>query len=265
MKPSSLRALSIATVLACAALPAAAQVSIGSLTNYTQDFNALPSTSANTNGSTKWANNTTLPGWYARAQASGDYSTVRVSAGENKNNGLYSFGSADTNVTDRALGSIASKSPAVIAYGLRLKNDGTNALGNFTLAYTGEQWRISTPNAGEQKLTVAYRTSAAPLTNPEPGVDSGWTTVPELDFLRLNYKGGAAALDGNKSDNRTNFTAVALTGLIVKPGEELFLRWQDVDDADQNDHGLAIDDVKVNFAPVTIAPEKDSAKDSPKP
>lgn len=243
-----------------------AQVSLAAGTNYAQNFNTLPSTSANTNGTVKWTNNVTLPGWYARAQVSGDYTSIRISAGESKNNGLYSFGGTATNsMSDRALGSIASKSPAVIAYGVRLKNDTTNALGKFTVSFTGEQWRISTPNGAEQSLTFAYRTSAAPLTNPEPGVDSGWTPVPPLDFLRLNYKGGAAALDGNAAANRTNFTNVPLADLVIKPGEELFLRWQDIDDADQNDHGLAIDDVTVNYSPVGGPAPADAEKTTVKP
>src|ERR1043165_9301069 len=125
--PAKLNHIALALVAALGLVAnTRAQVFIGTNSNYIQTFNSLPSSSPSTNGTVKWTNNVTLPGWYARAQTSGDYTSIHISAGESKNNGLYSFGSAETNTMSyRALGSIASKSPAVIAYGVRLKNDTT--------------------------------------------------------------------------------------------------------------------------------------------
>ncbi len=213
--------------------------------SYTQNFDTLPDASGGkTNAS--WSNDKTLPGWYAASKAKGDYKNIRISDGESKVNGLYSFGSTNAS-KDRALGSIASSSPVVIAYGVRLKNDTDKPLDNFTVSYTGEQWRNSTPSGNEQALVVSYHTSASAITNPAPEATEGWTDVADLNFMRLQHSAGGAGLDGNAADNNKKYTDAPLTGLTLKPGEELFIRWVDTDDEGQNDHGLAIDDLTVSF------------------
>ncbi|HMP84416.1 MAG TPA: hypothetical protein PKA41_17090 [Verrucomicrobiota bacterium] len=48
-------------------------------------------------------------------------------------------------------------------------------------------------------------------------------------------------LDGNLPASRLAKTGFALPGVALHPGEELFLRWSDVNDNGPDD-GLAIDD-----------------------
>jgi hypothetical protein len=71
----------------------------------------------------------------------------------------------------------------------------------------------------------------------------------------LNFTGPVAtatagALDGNATANRTVFSNVLLPGVVLLPGQEIFLRWVDLNDAG-NDHGLAVDDFSLTFTSVT--------------
>lgn len=231
---------------AAAVIAAQGQVLLSTGTPYVQNFDTLASSSAHTNASAPWTNNVTLAGWYARAQASSDYHSYRASGGEHRVNGIYSFGTnGAAPMTDRALGSIASSSPKTISFGVRFQNDTKNFITNIAVTYTGEQWRNSTDNGSEQTLRFSYKTGSSPMTNPSDS--SGWIPLSALNFIRLHYGGEAGPLDGNAPGNRKQFSNEQLPGVSLKPGDELFLRWEDVDDEGQNDHGLAIDDVTVSF------------------
>ena len=239
-----IRSLVLLAAIGFAAASVQAQVSIQSLTgnSYTQDFNTLLTTgTANT-----WANNETLPGWYADRESGGPVTTYRASTGDQNAGALYSFGIAGVaSSEDRALGSISSGTPQTIAYGLRLLNDTADAVTNLVVSYTGEQWRNG-GNASAQPLAFSYRVANSALTNSQPATNEGWTLVPELAFTSLVGSTTAAALDGNDPANRTVFTGIELTGIALQPGEELFLRWRDVNDAG-NDHGFGVDDFSLTF------------------
>ena len=137
-----------------------------------------------------------------------------------------------------------------IAYGLRLQNTTGRLLTDFTITYTGEQWRdggnTTTPNA--QKLDFSYRIAPA-ITSPDISNTSTWTDFNALDFSSPTFTAtrSGVALDGNLGANRTTFTSVLLTGVVVNDGEEIFIRWYDHNDSGRN-HGLAIDDVTVVYA-----------------
>ncbi|MBA4146545.1 MAG: hypothetical protein H0X66_00405 [Verrucomicrobia bacterium] len=239
--------LTIGFALSIAIVSAHSQVLLSGGATYQQNFDSLAS-SVGTNTTVAWTNNTALKGWYASSKAKGDYKSYRVSGGEMNNGWIYSFGTNAANaISDRAFGSIASGTPEVIAFGVRFKNDTDKTMTKVLVSYNGEQWRNSTDNGADQTLTFAFRTASSTLTNAEPGITENWTPVKALDFTRLNYGGDAGPLDGNAKANRKEFTNVELAGVKLKPGEELFLRWEDVDDLGQSDHGLAVDDLKVSF------------------
>jgi hypothetical protein len=54
-------------------------------------------------------------------------------------------------------------------------------------------------------------------------------------------------VDGNATGNRQTITAT-VTGLNWQPGQDLWIRWADLNDAG-NDHGLAIDDLNFSAVP----------------
>lgn len=234
-----------------------AQVLLSGGLTYTQDFDSLASSSTTT--TVPWTDNVTLPGWYASralTSSSGSYGpypyvSYRVAYGENNSGWIYSFGVAGVNpITDRAFGSISSGTPATNAWGLRIKNDTADVVGDVTISYTGEQWRNG-GNTAVQTMQFTYQTSASPITDPRPGDESLWTPFPALSFLTPTVGSTATPLDGNDSANRTVFSNVLLPGVILNPGEELFLRWYDINDPG-SDHGFGVDDLRVSFS---IVPE----------
>ncbi len=204
---------------------------------YSQNFDSL----ANTGTGIAWTNNVTLPGWYASKSAgSQDVTNYNAGTGSSTTGAFYSFGGSGS--TERALGSLASGTPGNFAYGIRFTNDTGFARTNFIVSYTGEQWRVA--NTGLQQLTCWYRLGGS-LTNADASSALLWTALPALDFTSPNTN-ATQTLNGNVATNRTVFTNVGLAGVTVDVGQELFLRWFDVDDAG-NDDGLALDNLTVTF------------------
>lgn len=208
---------------------------------YSQDFDTLADS-----GTVNWTNNFTLPGWYA-AKGSSDAPTYIASTGSSFSGSIYSFGADGVNsASDRALGSIASSGNAY-AYGVRLVNNTTYAATNITISYTGEQWRNANgSSAVTNTLSFSYQIANTPLTDADAADTQTWTPVSALDFNSPIVGGSGTALDGNDAANRQVFTNIVLTGVVVEPGEEMFLRWRDPDDTG-SDAGMAIDDLTVSF------------------
>ena len=218
------------------ARPAGAQVGMSGGT-YAQNFDALASANA------FWTNNLTLPGWYA-AKANVDNTNTLAGAGTSTAGGLYSFATNGVNASsDRALGSIATGTTVPFYYGVRFTNDTASTMTSLLVSYTGEQWRVGS-SAAVQKLACSYLVSSTPITNSFSG--AGWTSFTALDFSSPDAAGAALPLDGNVATNRVAFTNILLAGVTVPPGQEIFLRWQDVDDTG-TDSGLALDDLTFSF------------------
>lgn len=207
---------------------------------YAQNFDSLGSTSG------PWTDNATLPGWYIAKSVAGPVTSYTAGTGSANGGAIYSFGVAGvSNATDRALGSVASGTPGNFAYGVRFLNDTANTITNLLLTYTGEQWRNG-GNTTAQLLAFSYRVSAAPITDADAGNLAAWTSFSALDFVSPTTGTTAGALDGNATTNRQVFASVVLSSVTVAPGQEIFLRWTDINDSG-NDHGLALDDLTVRF------------------
>lgn len=191
---------------------------------YTENFNSL----ASVGSGHACANNVTLTGWYA------DKTTYNAGTGSSNAGALYSFGVAGISTSsDRALGSLVSGGTGSVTYGVRFKNNTCNDLISFLISYTGEQWRQAN-NSSAQKIDFQYQLNAASLTS------GTWTDLDVLDFTGPKISGQPNALDGNDAVNRSSLSTT-LSSVILKPGEEIWFRWVDSDDAG-TDHGLAIDD-----------------------
>ena len=136
---------------------------------------------------------------------------------------MLSVGSATVNPTDRALGAQTGGSPAPALYlGLALKNATGATQTALRITYDAEVWR-SNGQAGDG-YTVQYQIFTAG--GGSINAASGWTTVPALAFTNTR-NGGAVALNGNSSANRTADIAANLTGLTWANGQELWIRWSD--------------------------------------
>lgn len=211
----------------------------------TENFDSLASAGTNI----VWTDNTTIPGWYATR------TTYNSGTGSSNAGALYSFGVAGTNpASDRALGSIGSGSTGTIFFAARFVNNTGQTITSLDVSYTGEQWRNG-GNASQaaQSLTFQYQAANAGVITGANAPTTGWTTVSNLNFTSPITTPTAGALDGNAPANRTpKSSTIAVT---VNPGQEVWLRWQDIDDTG-NDHGLAIDDVSVTAhgAVLTVPP-----------
>jgi hypothetical protein len=188
--------------------------------SYTQNFNLLLSSGTNNT----WTNDLTLSGWYSTRTA------YNAGTGSSTAGSLYSFGSSSV---DRALGSVASGTTGTIFYGVRFVNDTTSTISSFNISYLGEQWR-NAGNTTSQKLDFSYQIGATNLTS------GTWTNFDALDFTSPIATATVGALDGNLTANRTSLSST-LSGISLAPGQEIWLRWEDSDNAG-SDHGLAIDE-----------------------
>jgi hypothetical protein len=256
---TALTAIALAGVLT-QIQPANAQVLLSGGLTYSQNFDSLSNSPANSNPT--WTDNATvgLVGWYAsRAFTAGTtstygpyaYTSYRVSDGTTTSGLLYSYGVAGVNpITDRGLGSLGSGTPKTNSFGVRISNDNAYSVNNVTISYTGEQWRNG-GNTASNRLAFSYQVSSTPFASPI-SVDvngAGWVNFSALDFVSLINTATAATLDGNAPANRTLFSSVLLSGVTLTPGQEIFLRWLDIDEGG-SDHGMAVDDFSISFSAV---------------
>jgi predicted extracellular nuclease len=208
---------------------------------YFQNFDTL----ANTGTSNTWVNEEagtpTLSGWYAYANGSptGQYRTSTSPA----SGSLYSFGSSGS--TERALGSLASPSTGTLHYGLQLTNNTEETINSLYIEYRGEQW-FSGSNASEHRLIFEYQVDA-------PGFLTGvWTPFVPLDFVSpITGATTGSAIDGN--DFLNSYTPNGVIPVEIPPDSSLWIRWADIND-DENDHGLAIDDLVVTVGGTVVTP-----------
>ncbi|MCA6363721.1 MAG: hypothetical protein IM638_11845 [Bacteroidetes bacterium] len=218
-------------------------------TPYTQNFNTLPNT---TDGAAiaGWANNTYLTGWYVSTAAPVIEASCGPTAGSVNNTGaVYVIASG----TDRNLGSRASGGSGTLRYGVRLVNATGSALTSIYVRYYGEQWSIAENGTNVNTIAFSYQTGTT-VTSLTTGT---WTSVSALNFTQIYTSsqsaglGGSAcagtgsqclALNGNSSANRVLIEACITVS--VAAGNEIFLRWEDIDNA-ANDHHLQIDDLEV--------------------
>ncbi|HEV7666901.1 MAG TPA: ExeM/NucH family extracellular endonuclease [Thermoanaerobaculia bacterium] len=235
------RTLPFLALLGLLAVPAAAQISLTTLgTPVTQNFDTL----ATAGTANAWADNSTLPGWYSQFSATPtNPTTYRADAGASNTGAIYSWGTGTA--TERAFGSVASGTPANIFNAARLVNNTGSTITSFLIAFNGEEWRDGgavTPVA--QTLSFEYQVAAAGVITDSNTPTTGWTSFTSLDFVSPTFTntGAGVAVDGNAAANRTAKSATLTVS--VSPGQEIWLRWKDLNDAG-NDHGLGIDDLSV--------------------
>lgn len=245
-------ATSAAAVLSVSTVAPGTQVSYTGGT-YAQNFDALPSTGTTTftgtapfDLSAQPSSAPTLVGW--RLAAGTGTPTLIAGTGSANSGAAYSFGVAGTGaLTDRALGTVASGS-VIPRFGVMLVNNSGSTITQFTLAYTGEQWRNGgNVSLAAQTLPCAYSLNATDINT------GTFTNLPALAFTSPITVATGGALDGNLAANRTALTAT-VNDISWAPGQTLVIRWNDTNDPG-NDHGLAIDDLAfstpVGTAPVT--------------
>jgi len=202
----------------------------------TENFNTL----ATGGTANPWSDNSTIGGMYAQFAAVPTNPTTYIAdAGTSNTGGIHAYGTG-TN-TERALGSVGSNTTGDIFFGFKLTNSTGNTITSLDVSYVGEQWRNG-GNTAAQQLDFQYRVENTGVVTDINTPSSAWLDFNTLDFVSPVVGATAAALDGNAAANRTaKSDTVSLT---AAPGQEIWLRWKDTNDAG-NDHGLAIDDLTV--------------------
>ena len=200
--------------------------------NYTQNFNNLYGTVPADN-TTQAA--TILPsGWLFTEAGANANTTLRNDNGSSGTGDTYFDGTTASN--ERAFGSYASGS-LTSQFGAVFTNSTGGTLTQFTLTYTGEQWKDGgSSTAVFNKLTFSY------AVNPTSLTVGTYTNNTNLDFTALvNNTTSDATTDGNAANRRTTIT-FTVTGISWTAGQTLYLRWTDANDTG-NDDNLAIDDL----------------------
>ena len=214
------------------------QVNMVTTGSYNQNFNSL----SNSIIAVTWTDNTTIANWYA--QRTGTGTTYVADTGTSNTGSLYSYG--DLGNSERALGAVSSGGAAAgnFAHGLLLRNTSGVTITNITVSYTGEQWRRAASAA--QTVAFYYKTSSSTISALDPNNNAGWIAVTALDFVSPITGGAASSLDGNNVANQAIKSNIAIPSLNLANNSYIMIKWDDPDHA-SNDHGMAIDDVTVNW------------------
>ena len=186
-------------------------------------------------------------GWAFVETGSNANGTYAADNGAGNAGNTYSFGAASS--TERAFGMLRSGS-LVPMIGARLSNNSAAAVGQVTVTYTGEQWRLGTVGRSD-RLDFQYSLNAASVDDAA----AAWVDVNGLDFTAPVSTGATGALDGNAAANRSVVSAT-ITGFTLPAGATMVVRWLDVDVTGADD-GLAIDDASFGISgdpPPDVAP-----------
>lgn len=252
-----MKALTFLTLIFAISSANAVQLYTGGI--YSQNFDTLPSSGT----SSAFANDTTLNGWFAFQSGTGSVvgrdtsagwaamSTIFADAGLGQGR-LCSYGAS--NNTERAFGGINTGNTGDHVYALVLQNTSGSTYTDFTMSFTGEQWRAWGTNL--QKLEFDYEvlstfSLASSVADLRADNTATYTSVASGNFTSLATSVGGTAVDGNATGNRT-LESVNAQPLTWNDGDYLVLRWWDENETGGKNHGLALDDFSfsANAAPV---------------
>jgi hypothetical protein len=229
--------------IACPTL-ARGEIVLNSLGTYTQNFDSLTTTSITNVFSATVGTITAVPnlnGEWDGSKIAGtgaNATSLLASDGQANTGSIYSFGAIGS--TERALGMIASGTN-IMGIGFAVRNNTGILIDRIDIAFTQENWRSSTTATNTMVFGLGDATVA---NNSNYLTASGFDTNTALDLVGPPPVASNGALDGNLTANQVSRSATITTfkgsALVWNPGETLYFRWQDANEAG-NDAGLAID------------------------
>ncbi len=191
-----------------------AQISVpNSSFTYTENFNTLPiSGTGHTAVPAGWAFfETTSFGVFANTtyragDASGEFFQVTYDT--------YSFGA--TGDSDRAFGSVPSvyEDSLNTTIGVCFTNNTGSTITSMTVTYTGETWRVSSPNR-QDGLVFQYNQNTTAINGA-----GTWTAFTALDY----FNPGSPTIGGGSIRHSAVFSAT-ISGLNIAPGNTFCFRW----------------------------------------
>ena len=207
------------------------------------------------------------PGWHIARVGGSATTDLTLATSPSTTARLYAFGLADS--PDRALGALASAS-ATSAFGLALRNASPLTFQALTLRFTQEIWLTqgtSTSQPFADRLRFAWGIDPANTTPDNFLTHPALTPLPDLDALSPPSNTLTSVASSSSPDRRRlghappwrQASSATLRGLHWTPGQILYLRWVDRDDAGF-DAALALDDFQLTAqtgpfpAPLTLEP-----------
>lgn len=218
-----------------ARLPVSAQLEITAVdAPFTVDFDLDGNTDCS--AALPWSDNITLAHCYA------DRPTYNYSNGCANIGGLHIAGSDG----ETALGGRSSNSMSSFRWGVRFKNSTGVPLSGLRVRVRSEQWGQAVSDS-PNVVSFGYRSSSSPITDVSTGLYQNEAALNLTNFTAPSGCSGAnSALDGNSPA----YSALleACLPVTLEPGDEIMLRWSDVNDP-CNDHMLCVDDLEVTGLP----------------
>lgn len=145
------------------------------------------------------------------------------------------------------MGAIPIDDTGDIHFAIRLNNDTGIELDEFSVGYTGQQWRITT--SGPTTITVGYQ-----FGNLASDITAGtWTSIDALTFTSPHSNAASASnIGGTLAENSQVFTPVTISSVDWQPDQELWIRFT-VQNISGFSQGLAIDDFTFTVVPEPAA------------
>lgn len=184
-----------------------------------------------------------LAGWeLIHRSGTGANAIFSVGSGSSTAAGVYSVGSSGS--PDRALGTL-SAGTGVYSIGLIITNETGKTLHSISGSFTAEQWRKG-GSGNVNTWTGKIATGRFTQLNPPQLM-----LAPSLNFSSINTSTGGGSLNGNSPENQ-RIIPFAIAGIEWKPGEQLIIQWDDIDENGSDDL-MAIDDFHIRADTVVQA------------
>ena len=174
---------------------------------------------------------TGMSGWeLIHRSGTGANALFTIGSGTATSAGVYSVGNT---ASDRALGTL-SAGTGVYSIGLIITNETGKTLQTVTGSFTAEQWRKG-GSGNVNTWTGKLATGKFSQINPPQ-----LTLAPSLNFSSIINSTGGGSLNGNSPENQ-RIIPFTIAGINWKPGEQLIIQWDDMDENGSDDL-MAIDD-----------------------
>ncbi len=189
----------------------------------------------------------TMIGWYGWGSVA---SKLGAHQGDQSTGGIIDYGTLSTNVnigeTNRALGVQSTSTTGNSAFGLKLINNGTNALSYITLQFIGGLWR-NQPNANTIEFGYYVDANTNDTFIPANALAN---LVPNL-FVSFAPSGSLTTVDGSQPANQISLAVTNFNIGSWPANTALWLVWQQTNSAGSA-QGLAIDNL--NFSAASVLP-----------
>jgi hypothetical protein len=204
-----------------------------------------------------WVDNETFRGWFA-AYFDGKSDVFETPTGIMPTAGIGRGGMAfylyrtDADPLDAALGAQPTDQhcPGIgtggIFYGFYIVNATGQTLRTLRISYRVEQYRVAATPERQITLTAGYRVGGHSLAG------GNWTVIPESIYttpIAGEGEGGTSrTIDGNLAEHVVAMEDLRVEGLVLAPGQSVWIRWFDVNNR-STDHGVGVDDVQITLEP----------------